>query len=515
VEVGIDLRGSPPIPRGFPPILGGLVAALAAGAVALALLPALEPAALRAAVRSASALVWLVLLGGAWLLFLAGCFHLLFLAFALTHDELVRAHRGPGPRRRRWEFAALMGWLSAVLTGWTLLPGWTAAAVHASCLAAAAAALAFPGGPDVPLLWRRRGGDGSVRSASWRAHTLAGTAALGLLLADTALFVHGPALRSGGAGPGAEVLPLTTSLSALFGWTGAAALSAWTLLVVRMSLAARFRDPARPAAPEAWVADRPDPGDRARLLAGLGPRGVRLRFAPRPPSPTAVAVVAGEGPLPAGAIRIRPGEAGGEEALRVLLRRHQLRCRRLLHRGLEGLFRRAAGRRFERGSGFWVAPWHWFCIGLSRDEDERALEWREGTFFLGTVGTAYGRVFPREVLAHVHGVMRDLQVDLVFVEDGVGWRRLRRVLRMAFELHDMFGPRGRAEECHFTGLPGVRVLIHDVALDGPRTGTLRGYPEPDYETVGRARVLHVFRDRGEMEDPVDAPRDRRGVPVPA
>jgi hypothetical protein len=530
VEVGIDLRGSPPLPRGFPPILGGLVGTLAVAAVAVALFPGLEPVAVRAAIRSVSALAWLALLGASWALFLAGCFHLFFLAFALTHDELVRAHRGPTPRSRFGEFAALLAWLGGVLAGWTLLPGWAAAAVHGACLAAAALALAAPGGPDVALLWRRRGGApggssgsrgeadpgvGSVRSASWRAHTLAGTSALGLLLASTALFVHGPALRGGGSAAVEEVLPLTSSLSSLFAWTGAAALAAWTLLVLRMSLGARFRDPARAAAPEAWVADRPAAAERDLLLSALGARGVEVGFAPAAPSRTAVPIVVGDGPVPEGALRIDPMEAGGAESMRRLVRRHELRCRRLLLRGLEGLFRRAAARRFERGSGFWVAPWHWFCIGLSRDEDERALEWREGTFFLGTVGPAYGRVFPRPVLAHVHRVMRDLQVDLVFVEDGVGWRRLRRVLRMAFELHDMFGANGRAEECHFTGLPGVRVLFHDVALDAPRTGKLRGYPEPDYDTVGRARVLHVFRDRGEAEDPVDAPRDRRGVPVPA
>ena len=89
----------------------------------------------------------------------------------------------------------------------------------------------------------------------------------------------------------------------------------------------------------------------------------------------------------------------------------------------------------------------------------------------------------------------------------------RRVLRMAFELHDMFGSKGRAEEAHFAGLPGVRVLIHEVAPDAPRSDRLRGYPEPEYRTVGRARILHVFRDRGEVEDPVDSPRSRRGAPL--
>jgi hypothetical protein len=109
--------------------------------------------------------------------------------------------------------------------------------------------------------------------------------------------------------------------------------------------------------------------------------------------------------------------------------------------------------------------------------------------------------------------MAGLQVDLVFVEDGVGFRRFRRVLRMAFEVHDMLGPRARAEERHFTGLPGVSVVIHDFTMEEPFRRVRAGYPEPDYETVGRARILHVFRDRGEEDATVDAPRDRRGAPV--
>jgi MYXO-CTERM domain-containing protein len=513
MDVGIDLRGRPPFRPGFPPILGSLLAVACAGALLAALVPAFGPLAVRTGVRTVSAVAWVALLGAAWAVFAVGSLHLLYVAFALTHDEFVRSHRGPGPRSRWVEVSVMAAWVAGVVGAWAFLPGWTAAVVHGACLAACALALALPGGPDVPLLWRTKGEDGGVRAARWRTHTLAGTAGPGLALAGTTVFVHGAALRGGDASAVESVLPLTSGFASLFAWSGAAALAAWTILVARLASGARRRTAPGATAPEAWVADAL-PADRRRAAAAaLAARGIRVRFAPGTPRRTAVPLVLGDGPAPAGALRIPPGALGTAETARRIARRHELRARRILLRGLESLFRGAAARKFERGTGFWVAPWHWFCIGLSRDEDERTVEWGDGTLFLGTVGPAYARVFPAPALAIVRRAMDDLAIDLVFVEDGVGFRRFRRVLRMAFELHDMFGSKGRAEEAHFAGLPGVRVLIHEVAPDAPRGGRLRGYPEPEYRTVGRARVLHVFRDRGEAGDPVDSPRSRRGAPL--
>ena len=455
---------------------------------------------------------WLLLLGGGWVLLGGGAFYLLFLAFALTHDELVRSHKGPGPRPRGREALAMAGWTAALLAGWTLLPSWAPLAVHASCLAAALVALALPGGPDVPLLWKRGGGERRVFATSWRTHTLAGTAWVALLLADATLFLGTGDLRGRDGAAAAAVLPFTTGLASLFAWTGAAALAAWCHLVLRIALLARLRDPSRPRPVPVFVAGRLSARERRGARDDLEGAGFRVRFAPGRPGPTDAVVEPGAGGTGFGpALSLR--DLAAPDSRRRIVRRHEVRCRRLLARGLQTLFRRASARRFRQGTGFWVAPWHWFCIGLSRDEDERVLDGKEGTFFLETVGPAYHRVFPPEALAHVRRVMRDLQVDLVFVEDGVGFRRFRRVLRMDFEGHDMLGSGGRAEDRHFAGLPGVRVLLIEFTMEEPFRAKRPGYPEPDYETVGRARILHVFRDRGESEETADAPRDRRGEPL--
>ena len=40
------------------------------------------------------------------------------------------------------------------------------------------------------------------------------------------------------------------------------------------------------------------------------------------------------------------------------------------------------------------------------------------------------------------------------------------------------------------------------------------YPEPKFDDVSRFRVLHIFRDRGESEETVDAPFDYSWEPMP-
>lgn len=521
VVLGVDLRGGAPVPEGFPP-LARLSIVLASLAVVLpALFPSVDPLAVRAVLRSGSAVVYLLLVGSAWALFLAGSYFLLFLTLALTHDGMVRAHTGPWPRSRRREFAAFAAWSLAILLAWIALPPWVSLWVHAACLLAAALGLLLPGGPDVPLLWKHAADGEPLRRTRWRLHVLSGTASIGFLIAGIVLFLHGsgPGVRDFEALRG--VLPMTSSFGALFAWTGAAALLAWCVMVLRLHLLARFRDPARFSPTTAWIPNDLPAATRASVRSALGAGGIRVRFAPSPRNSTDVPVRVTASPqgarsrLPDGsvALNILAGDLASSGTRRRIVRRDEIRLRRLLVAGLETLFKKAQRRRFRQGTGFWVAPHLWFCIGLSRDEDERATDWKEGTFFLETVGPDYHRVFPLPVQAHAHRVLSSLELDLLFVEDGIPFPRFRRVLRTAFDLFDMLGEGGRAEEAHFTGIPGIRVLIHEFNIESPWRSRRRGYPEPDYESVGRARILHVFRDRGASESPVDVPTDRRGAPL--
>jgi hypothetical protein len=206
-------------------------------------------------------------------------------------------------------------------------------------------------------------------------------------------------------------------------------------------------------------------------------------------------------------------DAGVWERLR---RRDEIQKRRKLVTALERLFKLAAGRPGRAGSGFWVAPHFWFVAGLMRDNQRDAdeeFDLAEGSILSGIVGPPYHRLIPRAARHHLYRMLRALQVDLVFVEDGVGFRRLRMVLRVLFEVFDVHGGRRPVEEIDFRGLPGTRVLIHAFQFDEPfRSQT---YPEPKYDYLGRARILHVFRDRGEHEEPLESPFDFGRTPAPA
>ena len=91
----------------------------------------------------------------------------------------------------------------------------------------------------------------------------------------------------------------------------------------------------------------------------------------------------------------------------------------------------------------------------------------ENTILSRTAGPPYHRLLPRAARHHLYRLLRAVQMDLIFVEDGVGFRRLRKVLRVLFEIYDVHGGRRRAEEVDFRGLPGTRVLIHDFQFDEP------------------------------------------------
>jgi hypothetical protein len=196
------------------------------------------------------------------------------------------------------------------------------------------------------------------------------------------------------------------------------------------------------------------------------------------------------------------------ELLDLIARRDEIQRRRILLRRLRSIFRRAARRRYRSGSGFWVAPHYWFISALSRDQYDEEFHVDEGTMILEIIPPFYHRALPREVRHHLHQICRALAIDLIFLEDGVGFRGLRRVMRILFEHHDVHGGTRPIEEMHFRGLQGIRVMIHDYRLDRPLDR--ENYPEPDYEDLGRARVLHVFRDRGgpaeDDVEPVDLDR---------
>ena len=174
-----------------------------------------------------------------------------------------------------------------------------------------------------------------------------------------------------------------------------------------------------------------------------------------------------------------------------LTRRVEIQQRRHVATALERLFKFTARREFANGQGFWVAPHFWFIAGLTRDAQEEEIDLADSPMLSGTVGPAFYRVMPRNARHHMFQVLRALQIDLIFVEDGVRYRRFSKVLRRLFDLYDKHGDRRRAGNAHFAGLPGTKVVIHDFQLDEPFKSET--YPEPKYDYLGRAHLACVSR----------------------
>ena len=153
------------------------------------------------------------------------------------------------------------------------------------------------------------------------------------------------------------------------------------------------------------------------------------------------------------------------------------------------------------GGGFWLAPHWWFVDGIGREDADANPDDSAPPL----VGPPYHRAIPARARQHAHAFLRATQIDMIFVEDGVTFKNLERVLRVVTELFDVHGGRRRAEDFHFRGVPKVKVMIHDYEPGNPFRSDL--YPEPKFDDLSRVRVLHVFRDRGGHEELVDPPFD--------
>ena len=188
----------------------------------------------------------------------------------------------------------------------------------------------------------------------------------------------------------------------------------------------------------------------------------------------------------------------------------EMEMRYELRRGFDALFGRIGHRRFEKGNGYWVGLQHWCIQGLTRDEDEDEQH-PEDSWLHGTVGPLFDSVFLPEVRAYYQHVTLALEVDLVFLEDGVGVGGLQRVIETMFEVYDNHGGARRLEELHVSGIPHIRALLHDYDLSEPLVDS--GFAEPNYDQIGRARILHIFRDREEESEEDALPVETDSLPV--
>ena len=391
-EMGVDFRGKPPLPRRFPSSLLGVIAPVATFSAAAFALRQLFPATLRLALLEVSPTAYFIGLGLSWTALLA----LLVASAGSTwldlHDRLWNAGV-PGPRYHWIESLAGLAWLGLLTVLVFLVPIWICWIVIG-----ATAALGISAGIGIirhePLLivWRRRGSDSAA--------VFSAASAIGwncLFIACVMLAVGIPATGTGWSGALASTTPITIGLGSAALWAGTVSFVSWSVHhVVRTRWVARHDPSIRRPITLRIEGPAEIPADVLRRLKEHGFRsvsspngaeddfGLTLRLEPEGPR-RAVETRDTRGRI---TVHVRP-EALLEPSALAELRRVDTESRRIFLRdGVRRLLRIAAGRRYDSGSGFWIAPHLWWIWGLTRDDDD-------GDFW--TIGPPYYKQFPLPV----------------------------------------------------------------------------------------------------------------------
>jgi hypothetical protein len=511
LDFGPDLRGTPPIPRKLPKSVHLTIGLLLVWAAGAALIWYFLPASWRSFAIQGSYTVYLVGMLALWGLLFAGALAGVYFPFMLFNYLCPRAATRPEESRMsRPQLFFLVCYCLAIAGASWLLPLWVVPTFAGVFLIAMTLLAIWPRNADIQFIWR-----GANSRRVWSVTTpcllwfTAATVTI-FLLAITITAAGGRILgKTGFDGD----MPLTVMLGVAVAW-----LTPGILLSGALFLFMLWRNnPSRPCRPSIHVAGDLAAPVRPEVKRILKSWGFDVSFVP-----TAATEID---------IRIRLVETAQSQArdfdpewpLAVCLedlqdgsvrdrleRRGEIQKRRLLLRGLEKIFRHSKKHEHAGGSGWWLAPHLWFIPGLVRDEMDEDRE--DAGILTPTVGPPFAHVMHRHAREYLYRMLRSLQVDLMFVEDGINFRKLKRVLRILFEIYDKSAGKRRAEEVQFLGLPKMKILIHDFQLDEPFRS--ENYPEPRFEDLGRARILHVFRDRGEQEELIENPFDFSSTPVP-
>jgi hypothetical protein len=507
VDVGPDLRGAPYIPRRLPTAAYLLGVTLALWAALAAVVWYFSPQGWRPYVVPVTYIGYLSLMSLLWGLVFVAILGGVYVPIMLI-SRLARGGRAPDPRPSRGQLVFLAAYLSVTCTAAWLLPLWPMLVFAGVSWLVVVLLNLFPTRPGTAQLIWRSPRTRKVRSIPMRRLLLAVTTLSVLLL--TALILSAAGGRVIGHPDNENAMPLTAVVGNFLAW-----LTPGLLLSAAVFVFLAWRnDPARPGRPGAHVADVPE-GERPAIARLLRRRGWRVRFGTPAVNDVRLRLVAPEKSEalefdPAWPLAVSRADLEGEFVYTRMIRRDEIQLRRQLLRGLDRLFGDARRRTKSGGCGYWLAPHLWFVAGLTRDEVTGGEE--EPTFLTEVVGPPYADVFTLPVRRYAYRLLKALQVDLIFVEDGVGYRKLARVLRVLFEVYDKGAGLKRTEDVHFRGLTKVRVMFHDFDVDEPFRSSK--YPEPKFAPLGRLRVLHVFRDRGGEEELIEPPFSSDQTPVP-
>jgi len=510
MELGLDLRGDPPIPRRMPVavimIFGLLFAWNALGVVGWYYFPD-GWRTFGVQVSYLGYLVGLLVLWGTlFSALLVGVYFpisMVYQTFRSKNDDSTFPKAG---------MTCLLVYMGLIILAEWFLPPMLILFLCAAVFVVTIVVMMWPVKSGIQFIWRTEASKKVWSVPSMRL--VMALCAMGILVL-TGLILSACGGRVIGDPDADSRMPVTVLLGSALAWLTPGVFLASFIVLVQMW----WRDPSRVTKPTVQVS-----GDfashRREIQRILKSWGYRVAFSPKALTPGDVGIeIVHESksdatefdphwPLRVSIENLRDG--GVRERLE---RRDEIQLRRTMFRGLEKLFKQAASKKYRGGSGFWLAPHLWFVTGLTRDEPETDTDKDENAILLRIIGTPYHRLFPRRVRQYLFHTLRAMQIDLIFIEDGVNYRKLSRVLRAMFDTFDRHAGLRRAEEIQFVHVPKVRVMIHEFQIDQPFKSEV--YPEPKFEDLGRARILHVFRDRGGQEEETEVPWDTEYTPAPA
>lgn len=510
-RIGVDLVEDPPFPRGLPQIFWIPGVVIASLGMTFALRPWGNGVDAVTALRQWIYPVYLAAVGTFWLLAAAVGVFGLVLPFALIWNWACSTYRDHDERRGEQSRRGMLITLGVMGASVLLLPAsWAPSAVGFLALATIAL-LHHPRQPQLCVIWRPRRGAERHRSTDWR--TLQSLETM-FLAGICAVLMTVPAIGTI-ADAQREAAPISAALRWLISLGGFWLVLSVGLYRVHFALNVSFgapsvRSPRRIRIHGGSELERATAGARLErdgwevLEAGAG--AVR--------SDDMLLKLDSDAPIESPhfadlAHGIAPAMLEDSEIHWRLKRRSDIRARRSVIKGLKAIFKEAASGLRGPGSGFIVAPHQWFMLGLARDiADHDTTEDRSVEGFLQP---EYRAVMTPRARHHLYLVLQSAGVDLIYVEDGVGYRRLAQALRVIFELFDKHGVDRRVSSRDFASVHGVHAIVHDVTPDAPRKS--EKYPEPDYESETRARILHLYRDRGGSEEVSDVPVETDGIPL--
>ena len=513
--LGLDLRKEPPVPQVLPKRWRVVTGSLLLIVLLLITFCGYLPSSPRIWLHGRFYLGYLFLLATVWVAVSLTIFLMGFVAWAGIHDYFISRHTGAGLRNKRAESITHIALLVLGLVCAIQLPASTPLAIYVVLLLTwTVCCLCCRDG--FMLLWKKRNGDEVTAVNGHLAQWLSWFVPMlfaGLLI----MLTRGHVLLPQGPITVAQMqMPITTALGIILSWAVVGGMAATVLngiTMFRLRIALRSHRPHLPCLHVSEVSSRQE---KAEIRDLVRPHGWKVRFAPAKPDRSDVKVrwcqdlTEQEPDWP---LAVTKTSLVDPQTLNRLARRDEIQSRRLMLSGLERIHKRSARLKDRPGTGSWIGLQHWFVLGMTRDKESDFTQDREATAVSSIIGPPFHKVIPAHARRHFRQITSALAIDLIFVEDGISFRRLTRVFRVMFEIYDVHGGARQAEEQDFNGLPGVRVMLHEFSLIETTHQVERGYPEPDYEDIGRARILHVFKDRGEHEEWEPLPWETDDVPL--